>query len=220
MIVIGLIGRIGAGKSTVAGCFADLGAAVIDADAIAHLILDTPDARAAIVARFGSGVLDSDGRVLRRALAERVFGHSQEHAESLAELESIVHPRVHDEILRRLDSLRAEEAREGLRVAVLDVPLLVRAGWADSCDLLVAIECDEEVRRRRLADRGVSAVQQAAREAAWRGSVAAGDGPFPGHFPASRTATVDTSGSAAYTRDQVVRIWQTKIAVRCGDGSP
>jgi len=214
MIVIGLIGRIGAGKSTVAGCFADLGATVIDADAIAHAVLDEPDARGAIQARFGSGVLGPDGRVVRRALAERVFGPSPAHAEALAELESIVHPRVHDEILRRLDALRAED-KDGHRVAVLDVPLLVRAGWADSCDLLVGIECDEELRRRRLADRGVSAAQQAAREAAWRGAVASGEGPFPPHFPASRTATVDTSGSAAYTRDQVVRIWQTQIAVRC-----
>jgi dephospho-CoA kinase len=74
MITIGISGRIGAGKSTVAKMFAERGAHVIDADAIAHGVLEEPDAKAEIVARFGAEVLTKDGRVDRSVLAAHVFG--------------------------------------------------------------------------------------------------------------------------------------------------
>jgi len=202
MIVIGLHGKIGAGKSTVAGMFADLGATVIDADALAHAVLAEPDARDEIVARFGTGVLDAAGAVRRPALAERVFGPTPSHVAARRDLERIVHPRVRRRIAARLDALRQEETRDARRrVAVLDVPLLVQSGWAAACDVVVAVECDELVRRSRLAARGWTDGQTADRERAWEAG-AAGQPVTPDRWPA-----VDASRDTAYTRGQVERIW-------------
>jgi dephospho-CoA kinase len=202
MIIIGLHGKIGAGKSTVAGMFADLGASVIDADALAHEVLAESDARAEIVARFGAGVLDAAGNVRRPALAERVFGSTAAHAAALRDLEAIVHPRVRRRIEARLHALRREEeAGGGRRVAVLDVPLLVQSGWAAACDLIVAVECDEQVRGSRLAGRGWPADHVAARERAWEAGAAGGP------VVAGQLRAVDASGDAAYTRRQVDHIW-------------
>lgn len=210
MIVIGLVGKIAAGKSTVAKHFATRGACVIDADAIAHEVLAEPDARAAIAARFGPDVLDENGLVRRPALAERVFGPESSHAMALADLEAIVHPRVHRRIAAALEALRSAKPAPGLGdpVVVLDVPLLLRAGWADICDHIVHVTCDEDVRRARLAARGISREQQAAREASWQGPADGDLTGLPAGIPPQKTVTVDTSGSLEYTRHQVDRIWQ------------
>lgn len=199
MIVIGLHGKIGAGKSTVAGMFADLGATVIDADALAHAVLAEPDARAEIVARFGAEVLDAAGAIHRPALAARVFGPSPVHATALRDLEAIVHPRVHRGIESRLAALRREEQDDGVRrVAVLDVPLLLQSGWAAPCNLIVTVECDERVRHRRLAERGWTTADIADRERAWAAGASA---------PPAGAVSVDASGDSAYTREAVERVW-------------
>jgi dephospho-CoA kinase len=187
MIVIGLVGRIGAGKSTVARMFADLGAEVLDADALAHEALADPAVRDEVVARFGAGVRDDDGRISRAALAARVFGPTPEHAAALV----------------RLEAVREAELGDGRRrVAVLDVPLLVQSGWDAACDRLVVVECEDRVRRARLAARGWSPEQVAARDRAWE---RAGG---PAAAPEKSTA-VDASGDPAYTRNQVDRFWMT-----------
>lgn len=210
MIVIGLVGKIAAGKSTVAKRFAELGASCIDADAIAHEVLTEPEVRSAIVERFGPDVLDGAGLVRRPALADRVFGPTAAHAEALADLETIVHPRVHRRITETIESLRSAERSSGLGepIVVLDVPLLLRAGWADACDSIVTVNCDEGVRRARLATRGISREQQAAREASWQGSVEGVPAGMPAVGPRKKTFAVDTSGDLEYTRLQVDRIWQ------------
>lgn len=201
MIVIGLVGRIGAGKSTVARMFGAEGAEVIDADALAHEALAEPDVRAAVVDRFGPEVLDAAGRLSRAALAERVFGPTPGHAAALADLEAVVHPEVRRRITDRLAALRAAEAADGRRrVAVLDVPLLMQAGWDAACDRLVIVECEESVRRMRLAARGWSPDQIAARDRAW-------DRSGRPALPAEKSITVDASGDLAYTHAAVSRIW-------------
>jgi dephospho-CoA kinase len=89
----------------------------------------------------------------------------------------------------------------GGTVVVLDVPLLVQAGWADWCDRLVVVSCSEEVRRQRLAARHWSRTEQEAREAAWnRNYTVAG-------LPEEKISTVDASGDLAYTLGEVDRIW-------------
>ena len=201
MIVIGLVGRSGAGKSTVARMFAALGADVIDADAVAHEVLDDPEVRAAVVARFGAEVVDPAGRVARAALAARVFGPTPDHATALADLEAIVHPAVRTRIAARLAALRAAEEVDGRRrVAVLDVPLLVQSGWDAACDRLVVVACTEQVRQTRLAARGWSPEQIASRDRAWERK---GGSPLS----LARAAPVDTSGDPAYTAVAVERIW-------------
>jgi dephospho-CoA kinase len=197
MIVIGLVGRIGAGKSTVAKAFAATGAEVIDADEKAHEVLAEPEVIEAIAARFGAGAIDAEGRVRRPVLAEAVFGPSPEHEQALADLERIVHPRVRQRIEARLAALAAEPL-SGPRLVVLDVPLLVQTGWDLRCDRLVLVECAEPERQRRLVARGWPAHQRAARERAWERGWRSP--------PAAKTRVVDTSGDSAYTQDQVERI--------------
>lgn len=208
MITIGISGRIGAGKSTVARRFAERGAHVIDADALAHGVLEEPDAKAEIVARFGAGVLTNDGRVDRSRLAADVFGESPAHAAALADLEAIIHPRVHRHIEQALATIRDGERQAGRSetLVVLDVPLLERAGWEAACDHVVAVACEDGVRRERLARRGVSPAQQAAREAAWESGRRGGRQPGPASGDQKNRFTVDTSGELSYTFAQVDRI--------------
>jgi dephospho-CoA kinase len=202
MIIIGLVGRIGAGKSTVARRFAELGAHVIDADRIAHEVLEEGDVVRQIADRFGADVLDADGRVRRRAVADRVFGSTPDHALALQWLEALVHPRVRSRITDELAAVRARErSYDGKAVVVLDVPLLVQAGWADACDRLVVVECAEEVRSERLAARGWTATEREAREAAWLRRYT------PAVLPAEKILTVDASRDLAYTESQVDDIW-------------
>ncbi len=202
MTIIGLIGRIGAGKSTVAQRFASHGAKVIDADSIAHEVLAEDEVVRQIADRFGPDILDVDGRIRRRAVADRVFGPTPDHARALEWLEAIVRPRVRRRIADELAAVRARDSgHDGGTVVVLDVPLLVQAGWADWCDRLVVVACAEEVRRHRLAARHWSQTEQEAREAAWnRNYTVAG-------LPEEKISTVDASGDLAYTFFQVDRIW-------------
>jgi len=208
MITIGLIGRIGVGKSTVARRFGELGARVIDADKLAHEVLGEPDVRAEIAARFGPGVLSAAGGVDRPRLAEAVFGPTPGHAAALEALEAIVHPRVHRRIAAALAAARETAAAAGSpdALVVLDVPLLVRAGWDRVCDYLVVVECEDAVRRERLARRGMTPEQQAAREAAWEATRRGGAAESTPRTPRARTLAVDTSRDLAYTHSQVDRI--------------
>lgn len=206
MIVVGLVGKIGAGKSTVARRLAEHGAEVIDADRIARAVLDEPDARDEIVARFGPEVIGADGRVHRDSLASRVFGPTPAHAEALDALEAIVHPRVRARIEAALAAARSREAAGGVPIVmVLDIPLLVQAGWAAECDRLIHVECEDAERRRRLAARNLTAAEQEARDAAWQRRFR------PEQVPPFKTDTVDASGDLAYTLHHVDRVWQTLV---------
>lgn len=202
MIVIGLVGRIGAGKSTVARRLAEHGAAVVDADQLAHEVLDEPDVVAAVRGRFGPVVIGGGGRIDRSRLAGHVFGTEPGHAAALDDLEAIVHPRVRRRVVAAIAEVRdAAAADGGQRAVVLDVPLLVQAGWDGLCTHLVVVDCEAAVRRARLVARGWSADQIAARERAWeRGFRTPAAGPA--------TWTVDASADPSYTFRQVDRIWR------------
>jgi dephospho-CoA kinase len=146
MLRVGLSGGIGSGKSTVARALADRGAIVIDADAIAREVVEpgTPGL-AAVVDRFGPGILDGAGRLDRPALAALVF----DDAAARADLNAIVHPRVAAETARRIAAAPADS------VIVIDVPLLVEAARS-GYDVVVIVEAPEDVRLRRLVGRGMS----------------------------------------------------------------
>ena len=208
MILLGLAGQIGAGKSTVASRLAEHGAAVIDADRIAHDALETQPVREAIAARFGREFLDTAGRVARPALATAVFGPKEQHAAALAALEAIVHPVVRGQIEATIADLRmAAGSRADSLVIVLDVPLLVQAGWADRCDHVIEVVCDDRVRHHRLVQRGWSADSIAWRDAAWMRRMP--DGGLRSVVNPARIATVDTSSAISYTHEQVDRVWRS-----------
>ena len=129
MILVGLTGGIGSGKSTVSGLLAAKGAVVVDADAITRELQQPGQpVLAAIVERFGAGVLAADGTLDRARLAAIVFTD----ADALKELNAIVHPAVGAEIARRIDAERATD-----HVVVLDIPLLVEGGRYRTAGLLV-----------------------------------------------------------------------------------
>jgi dephospho-CoA kinase len=148
MILVGLTGGIGAGKSTVSALLAGRGAVVIDADAITRALQEPGQpVLAAIVDRFGSGVLTPDGCLDRAGLAEIVFGDP----DALRDLNAIVHPAVGAEIARRI----AAEQDSG-RIVVLDVPLLVETG-RDGLSGIVVVDVPTDTAVERLVvHRGMS----------------------------------------------------------------
>lgn len=143
MILVGLTGGIGSGKSSVSTRLATLGAVVVDADAIVHR-LQRPGTgvHAAIVRRFGTDVLDADGHLVRPHLAAMVFGD----AGALADLNAIVHPAVAREMNGEVDAQRSTN-----NVVVLDIPLLVENPRIGLCGTLV-VDLDEENAVRRLVE--------------------------------------------------------------------
>ncbi|HEY5153576.1 MAG TPA: dephospho-CoA kinase [Acidimicrobiales bacterium] len=141
MLLVGLTGGIGSGKSTVSAALAGRGAEVVDADAIVRSLQEpgTP-VFAAMVERFGASIVAVDGTLDRQAVADLVFGDD----DALRDLNAIVHPAVGTEIARRL-----EEATTGDGVVILDVPLLVESGRDDLAGLIV-VDLDPEVAIERL----------------------------------------------------------------------
>ena len=125
MKVIGLTGGISSGKSTVSGFLAELGAVVIDADKVGHEVLGTSDeVRRELLATFGWQIMTPAGDIDRKKLGEIVF----DDPESLARLNQIMHPRMHDMVKAKLEEYR----RQG--VVVLEAPLLIEADWTSLVD--------------------------------------------------------------------------------------
>src|SRR5437667_1751917 len=149
MLLIGLTGGIGSGKSTVARMLAERGAVVFDADELAHRAIE-PATRALseVVERFGRDIRKADGAIDRRALARIVFADAQ----ARRDLEAIVHP----EIARRF-SEEVERHRDTQDVVVFDAALLVETGHHRACDVLVVVTAPEEKQvARTVAGRGLT----------------------------------------------------------------
>jgi len=152
--VIGLVGGIASGKSTVAALFAEEREAVhVDADAIARRVLGQPDVQDALARRF-PGARGPDGRMDRTKLARRVFRDRK----ALADLEALTHPRIRTALERAV-------ARAGGRLVVLDAALLQETGADALCDAVVYVACPARVRRRRARARGWTEAEHRAREA-------------------------------------------------------
>lgn len=156
--IIGLVGGIGAGKSTVAERFRQLGASVIDADRAGHEALLDPAVIPELTAEFGPGILDGAGQVDRTKLADVVFADPARRKK----LEAIVHPRMmemfQDQIRKGLDN-------PAVPLVVLDAAILFETGWNDACDRIVYVDAPRSVRLERLrATRGWSEAELARRE--------------------------------------------------------
>jgi len=194
MVVLGVTGGIGSGKSLAAEFFRSQGAAVIDADEVAREVMGPGSpVLAAVVAQFGREILQADGSLDRRTLSRRVFGDLQ----AVATLNALTHPHIMAEIERRLCHLARDKATQ---VACVVAPLLLEAGGRRMVDRMVVLWAREEERVRRVIARdGLSeaevrqrmAVQMSAeeqvREADW---------------------VVDTSEGAEAARRQLQRIWE------------
>ena len=158
MLLVGLTGGIGSGKSTVAELLAGRGAAVIDADDLARrAIAHGTDGFDRVVETFGREILGPDGDTDRSRLAAIVFADPAR----LRELEAIVHPEV-----ARLYAEALEPFRDTDRIVVYSVPLLAERGLADGFDVVVVVVADIDRRIERLRDRGMTPEQVRERAAA------------------------------------------------------
>jgi dephospho-CoA kinase len=145
MLVVALTGGIGAGKSTVAQNFAELGALVIDADQLARMAIERgSDGFAEVLLRFGDEII-LNGDIDRKKLAEIVF--SDESARK--DLEKIIHPRVQAIFAEAVEDLEHDD------ILVYEIPLLVETDAAEKFDYIITVEADLELRKSRLLKKGL-----------------------------------------------------------------
>jgi len=199
MLRVGLTGGIATGKTTVAAILRNLGCHMLDADKIAHHLIE-PGAAAYedVVREFGRGILTADGRVDRKKLGAIVFADPAR----LARLNAIVHPRVLETQDRELEAL---ERGDSYAIAVVEAALLIEAGYAPKLDCLVVTWCTPEQQLERLtrqdtngvAGRGLTLEQARQRIAA--------------QMPIEEKRrmadeVIDCSGSLEHTREQVIAL--------------
>ncbi len=144
MLSIGLTGGIGSGKSEVASMFSQLGVPVIDADEIAHRVVQPGSgALAEITANFGEEVLSADGTLDRARIADIVFNDP----DLRSRLEAIIHPRVREQI--RADKVQYKDRP----YIIIVIPLLLESGQRDLVDRVLIVSADESVRVQRVLAR-------------------------------------------------------------------
>jgi dephospho-CoA kinase len=196
LFIVGLIGRAGSGKTTVARALEKDGAHVIDADRVGHEVADgDPAVRAGLVAEYGPGVYRADGTLDRAQVAARVF----HDADARARLDRLVHPRLVERIRAEIGGLRSEGFRG---VVVVDAALLLRWGFERECDAVIAVTAPEAEQIARL-ERG-----RAWSEAEARARLEAQD--TNEELSAAADVTLDNHGSAEAlaraARDAVSRL--------------
>jgi dephospho-CoA kinase len=210
MLRVGLTGGLGSGKSTVAGIFEELGAAVISADQLGRQLMQPGEpVYAAIVEAFGQGVVRGDGALDRKALAELAFQHNQADR-----LNHIVHPAV---IAAEEEWMRGVFATDVQRVAIVESALIFEAekwgtapGWVQRFDKLILVVVPDEVKiarfvSRMMANNGPDGRREALIQDA-RARVAL---QIPDQEKAGRCEyVIDNSGSIEETRKRVEEIYR------------
>ena len=188
MLRMGLTGGIASGKSAVGALLRDMGFRVLDADSLAHKLMEPGQAaHDEVLQEFGAGLADASGRIDRAKLASIVFADPAK----LARLNAIIHPRVEEMVFRQFDEWESNGVRD---VVFVEAALLIEAGIAKKLDGLVVAFCEPEQQLSRLRARGMSEVDAKRRIAA----------QLPvreklGHA----TESVDCSGTLEETRAQV-----------------
>ena len=197
MQILGIVGGIASGKSAVSAALGELGAVVLDADRAAHAVLQQEAVKQALRERWGEGIFDADGQIDRAAVARQVFTDSPTREADRHFLEQTIHPRIHQHFKAKLIATAAL----GEKMAVIDAPLLLEAGWEDLCNDVVFVDCDEKGRLERALRRGWTEQQFMEREAA--------------QMPIAEkrqkaTVTVDNSGPPEAMRAQLQELWQKR----------
>ncbi|TWT55419.1 Dephospho-CoA kinase [Thalassoglobus neptunius] len=161
--VIGVIGGIGSGKTTFTRAVGErLNARVLDADQAGHRVLRFDSVKSQLREVFGEDIFDSDGEILRSALARRVFGVEDDQQAARSQLNQIVHPEIRKLLEEQLHEMKSEVEVD---VIFLDAALMIEAGWVSICDAVVFLDVPKHVRLDRVAGRGWSAEELAQREA-------------------------------------------------------
>ena len=191
MLLVGLTGGIGSGKSTVSAMLAERGAEIIDADRIAReVVMPGTSAWCKIREHFGPEVLFADGTIDRQTLASIVFGDKTK----LALLNEITHPAIFQRIADRL-----EDARDRDVIVVLDAALLIETGLAQRVDVLVVTHSPKEIQVERLSAQGMAPAHAKARMAAQLASE---------EQMASADIVINNSGSLEDLWRQVDEVWK------------
>jgi dephospho-CoA kinase len=188
MLRVGLTGGIACGKSTVARMFRDLDFLILDADPLAHEMLESDQpAYAEVVREFGAGILEPDGSISRARLGAIVFADPAK----LARLNQIIHPRVLEVTNQWFAAL---DRPGGPATAIVEAALLIEAGYRDKLDRMIVVSCRPEQQMERLVERGLSETEARQRIAAQM--------PI-GQKAALADDVIDTSGTMESTREQV-----------------
>lgn len=206
MLKIGLTGGIASGKSAVGEMFVALGAHLVQADRIAHSLMQPGEAvYNEVVKHFGRDILNPDMSIDRAKLAEAAFGPATDdpdrRASRVQELNRIVHPVV----IRSQDEWMQEMGRQDPNaVAIVEAALILEAGAKDHFDRLIVVTCDPEQRAARFAARQKIDAEAARKEVARR---MAAQLPDAEKIKAA-DYVIDNSGSLERTREHVSRVWQ------------
>jgi dephospho-CoA kinase len=204
MLKVGLTGGIASGKSVVGEMLVALGAHLVQADHIAHSLMEPGEpVYNEVVRHFGRDILNSDGSVNRGRLAEVAFGPpgSDPGSPRVADLNRIVHPAV---MRSQEEWMHAVSLQDPHGVAVVEAALLIEAGAAKRFDRLMVVTCDMEQRAERFARRQKVDLQTARAEVARR---------MAAQLPDEEKIkladyVIDNSGSLEQTRQQVQQVWQ------------
>jgi dephospho-CoA kinase len=206
MLKVGLTGGIASGKSVVGEMFVALGAHLVQADRIAHALMQPGEAvYNEVVRHFGREILNSDGTVNRAKLAESAFGPADapegQRASRIAELNRIVHPVV----IRSQDEwMNAIGQHDPHAVAIVEAALILEAGAADRFDRLIVVTCNAEQRALRFAVRQKLTLEAARAEVERR---------MAAQLPDAKKVeaadfVIDNSNSLDHTREQVRQVWE------------
>lgn len=145
MLIIGLTGNIGCGKSSLSKIFMDKGIDVVDADIVSRQIFEGEELLQIVFEKFGPSIKNNDGSLNRKALGNIVFNDD----EKLIELNNITHPRIKEKIFNQIRNLE----EQGKPIVILDGALLVETGYLDDVDKLIVVTCDEEIQIERIKKR-------------------------------------------------------------------
>jgi dephospho-CoA kinase len=218
MLKVGLTGGIAAGKSVVGEMFVALGARLVQADRIAHSLMQPGEAvYNEVVRHFGREILNRDGSINRGRLAEAAFGPapapegqrtSGVQKSRIDELNRIVHPVV----IRSQDAWMQEMGRQDPHaVAIVEAALILEAGAGERFDRLVVVTCNEKQRVARFAARQKIDLEAARKEVVRR---MAAQLPDEEKIKAA-DSVIDNSGSLDQTREQVRQVWE-KLCAEAG----
>ncbi len=148
--MVGILGGIGSGKSSVVRHIDGLSFQIIDADKIGHDLLSIPHIQTQIRQQFGNDVFDEHSSVNRAKLAEHVFGDTPKQSAALKQLNSILHPAIRREILSQIKAAPTE-----VDAVILDAALLLEGGWDETCNWLIFVDTPRSIRSQRVqANRG------------------------------------------------------------------
>ena len=206
MLKVGLTGGIAAGKSVVGEMFVGLGAHLVQADRIAHSLMQPGEAvYNEVVRHFGHSILNPDGSVNRSKLAEAAFGSADAtlgtRNSRIDELNRIVHPAV---IRSQEEWMHAIDLQSPRSVAIVEAALLLEAGAAKSFDRMVVVTCNAEQRAERFAARQKIDLEAARKEVARRMAAQLPDA----EKVKAANFVIDNSGSLDQTRQQVKAVWE------------